>query len=241
MTYLLLALLASAALVLLLRVYATASPASLTRAVRRTAMISAALGALLLLLRVPLGFMFLAIGAIMPMTLRLPVLWPDFGSLNQARGQTSRVESKYLRMALDHDSGALDGLVLAGRHRDQLLSKLALEQVLEVRAECLAGDPDGVPLIEAYLDRMHGSGWRGTTSGAESASGQSASGGSPKRASTAMSREEALEVLGLGPSASEAEIREAYHKLIKKLHPDHGGSDYLAAQINQAKDVLLGA
>ena len=47
-------------------------------------------------------------------------------------------------MALDHDSGALDGLVLAGRHRDQLLSKLTLEQLLAVRAECIADDPQGV-------------------------------------------------------------------------------------------------
>ena len=63
-------------------------------------------------------------------------------------------------MALDHDSGALDGLVLAGRHRDQLLSKLTLEQLLAVRADCIADDPQGVPLIEAYLDRIHGATWR---------------------------------------------------------------------------------
>ncbi len=237
MVYLLLGLLALFGAVLMLRTYASASPASLTRAVRRTAIVSAMLGAVLLLLRLPLGFMFVGIGAILPLTLRWRALWPDFGApLHQPRGKTSRIDTRHLRMALDHDSGALDGLVLAGRHRDQLLSKLTLEQLLEVRAECVADDSQGVPLIEAYLDRIHGTTWRKQESGR-----QSSDDASPKRASAVMTREEALAVLGLPPTAGEAEIRETYHRLIMKLHPDHGGSDYLAAKINQARDVLLGA
>jgi DnaJ domain len=235
MTYLLLGLLTLAGAVLMLRTYASASPASLTRAVRRTAIVSAMLGAVLLLLRLPLGVMFVGIGAILPFTLRWRALWPDFGApLNQPRGKTSRIDTRHLRMALDHDSGALDGLVLAGRHRDQLLSKLTLEQLLEVRAECIADDPQGVPLIEAYLERIHGTTWREKEPGRQSSDDTS-----PKRA--VMTREEAFAVLGLAPTASDAEIRETYHRLIMKLHPDHGGSDYLAAKINQARDVLLGA
>jgi hypothetical protein len=237
MTYLLLGLLTLFGLVLLLRTYASASPASLTRAVRRTAIVSAILGAMLLLLRLPLGFMLVGIGAILPLTLRWRALWPDFGARpNQPRGKSSRIDTKYLRMALDHDSGALDGLVLAGRHRDQLLSKLTLEQLLEVRAECIADDPQGVPLIEAYLDRIHGATWR-----EKGSSRQSSDDTSPRRASTVMTREEAFAVLGLQTTANDAEIRETHHRLMMKLHPDHGGSDYLAAKINQARDVLLGA
>ena len=236
MTYLLLGLPTLFGVVILLRIYASASPASLSRAVRRTAIASAILGAMLLLLRVPLGFMFVGIGAILPLTLRWRALWPDFGvPLNQPRGKTSRIDTKYLRMALDHDSGALDGLVLAGRHRDQLLSKLTLEQLLAVRADCIADDPQGVPLIEAYLDRIHGATWR------EKSGQQSSDDASPKRASAAMTREEAFAVLGLPPTANDAEIRETHHRLMMKLHPDHGGSDYLAAKINQARDILLGA
>lgn len=237
MTYLLLGLITLAGAILMLRMYASTSPAGLTRAVRRTAIVSAALGALLLLLRLPIGFMFVGIGAVLPLTLRWRALWPDFGTWpSPPRGRTSRIDTTYLRMALDHDSGALDGLVLAGRHRDQLLSKLTLEQLLEVRTECIAGDPHGVPLIEAYLDRIHGATWREKESG-----GHSSDDTSPRRASAVMTREEAFAVLGLQPTASDAEIRETHHRLMMKLHPDHGGSDYLAAKINQARDVLLGA
>ncbi len=237
MAYLLLGLLILCGVIFMLRVYASASPASLIRAVRRTAIVSAALGAMLLLLRVPLGFMLVGIGAILPLTLQWRALWPNFGAPpNQSRGKSSRIDTKHLRMALDHDSGALDGLVLAGQYRDRLLSKLTLAQLLEVRVECLVDDPDGVPLIEAYLDRMHGPTWREAYSGRQSSDNTS-----PRHASTIMTREEAFEVLGLPPTASDAEIRETHHRLIMKLHPDHGGSDYLAATINQARDVLLGA
>jgi len=59
-------------------------------------------------------------------------------------------------------------------------------------------------------------------------------------APSGMSREDAYAVLDLAPGASETMIREAHRRLMAKLHPDRGGSDYLAAQINQARDVLLG-
>ena len=62
----------------------------------------------------------------------------------------------------------------------------------------------------------------------------------PRRASSQMTREEAYEVLGLHPGASEAEIRAAHRRLMRGAHPDAGGSDWLAARINQARDMLLG-
>jgi hypothetical protein len=235
MAYLLLGLFALFCIVFMLRMYASATPAGLNRAVKRTAVVSAAFGVALLLLRAPLGFVFLGVSATLPLTLRWRTLWPDFGAQpHRQRGKSSRIDTRYLRMALDHDSGMLNGLVLAGQHRDRLLSELTLEQLLEVRADCVASDPDGVPLIEAYLDRVHGA------SGREKHSGrQSSDNASSRPASARMTREEALEVLGLASTASDPEIREAHHRLILKLHPDHGGSDYLAAKINQARDVLL--
>ena len=78
--------------------------------------------------------------------------------------------------------------------------------------------------------------------------GQARSGAAPRRPGPrqrtaqggSMTREEAYAVLGLKPGANEAAIRAAYHRLMRAAHPDAGGSDWLAARINQARDVLLG-
>lgn len=69
--------------------------------------------------------------------------------------------------------------------------------------------------------------------------GRRVGGGKAKRGSGSMTREEAFEVLGLPPTASEIDIREAYHRLMRGAHPDAGGSDWLASRINQARDILL--
>jgi hypothetical protein len=223
------------AAIAMLRAYASTTPATLATATQRMALGSVAVGAVLLLLRVPLGFVFLAVGAALPLALRWSVLRPDFGAASdRSRGKTTRIDTKYLTMELNHDSGVLEGKVLAGSYRDRRLSELTLEQLLEVRSDAWS-TTDGVALIEAYLDRFH-SDWRSKDAGAQS-SEKTAS----QRASTAMTREEAYRVLGLAPGASNTDIREAHHRLMIKLHPDHGGSDYLAAKINQARDILLGA
>jgi DnaJ family protein C protein 19 len=62
----------------------------------------------------------------------------------------------------------------------------------------------------------------------------------PPRAGGPMTRAEAYQVLGLQPGASEENIRAAHRRLMQAAHPDHGGSDWLAARINQARDILLG-
>jgi hypothetical protein len=126
-------------------------------------------------------------------------------------------------MTLDRETGALDGEVRAGRFAGAPLGQLSLDQLCALLAECQGEDEQSARLLEAYLDRTH-PGWRDRT---------------PPPVSGQMSRAEALQVLGLGDGAGPDEIRDAHRRLMLKLHPDLGGSDYLAGKINLARDVLL--
>ena len=149
-------------------------------------------------------------------------------------GQSSDVETAYLKMSLDHDSGAIDGEVLRGTFCGRRLGSLNLTDLLALLGECGREDPESSPLLEAYLDRAHPD-WRDE---AELEGGRQ--GVPPRKGEEPMMAEEAWGVLGLIPGASEKEIKVAHRRLMKKLHPDQGGSTYLATKINQAKDVLLG-
>ena len=146
-------------------------------------------------------------------------------------GQTSTVQSKYLRMTLNHDSGDINGEVLAGQFKGKMLDQMNLEALLQLLREC-RDDEESVALLQAYLDRVYADSWQQQAGTQE----QQYTPGEP----AAMSREEALQILGLSSGASEAEIIEAHRRLMQKLHPDRGGSAYLAARINLAKDTLLG-
>ena len=235
MPYLALGVLVLLGVIAGLRGYAYANPTRLAAGVKWTAITFAAAGAVLLLLRVPLGVLLLLIGVALPVSMHWHVLWGRAATKGRTGAErASRIDTKYLSLSLDHATGTLDGSILAGRHGGRRIAELTLEQLLEVREECRADDPEGLQLIEAYLDRVHGSDWRSGGAGQQSAKDGR---GGP----AVMSRAEAYEILGLAEGASDAEIRDAHHRLMMKLHPDHGGSNYLAAKINQAKDLLLGA
>ena len=146
-------------------------------------------------------------------------------------GQTSTVETRFLRMSLDHDSGDMDGEVLEGAYEDRLLSQLTLDDLLNLRNECLRKDAESAALLEAYLDRSH-SEWREPDIQSNN--------DTVTPTSDSMTPDEAREILGVDKNAGEQEIIQAHRRLIHKLHPDKGGSDYLAVKINLAKDCLLG-
>jgi DnaJ-domain-containing protein 1 len=167
-----------------------------------------------------------------------------FGSARKSAGQTSRVRTDRLEMELDHDSGRMDGRVLAGGLSGRALSSLTEKEVFELLDEFQTQRAQEAALIEAYLDwRLPG--WRDQGS-AEDGQPRGFAEEGPKETprgrphASRMSTEEAYAVLGLDNGASEDDIRQAHRRLMMKMHPDQGGSTYLAARINEAKEVLLG-
>ncbi|MDJ1157219.1 DnaJ domain-containing protein [Chelatococcus sp. SYSU_G07232] len=160
---------------------------------------------------------------------------PNFGGgarTRKARGAASRVRSATIEMELDHDSGTMRGRVIAGPHAGVALDDLGIETLATLYRDCARMDPDGARLLEAYLDRRFPR-WR------EDADAYVHAGAGREAQSGAMSEKEAYEILGLSPGAGEDEIRRAHRALMKKLHPDQGGSTYLATRVNQAKETLL--
>jgi len=152
---------------------------------------------------------------------------PGTGGAGSRRGRSSTIETKYLRMRLDHDSGTMSGKVIAGAFAGRDLDDMTVEECVRLLRTCFVEDSQSAQVLETYLDRVHGTDWRARTAPTGSAGGP-------------MTRAEAYEILGLEEGAGEREIQEAYHRLISRIHPDAGGSTYLAAKINQARDVLLG-
>lgn len=148
----------------------------------------------------------------------------------KSTGQTSRVNTSVLAMELDHDTSTMDGTILAGPLKGRKLSTLSMDEVRVVHRICVAAPDQSRALFEAWLDRSR-SGWREAWGGQEKQTSQASSG--------AMTRKEALAILGLKDNPAVEDIRSAHRRLMKEFHPDHGGSDYLAAKINEAKDLLV--
>jgi hypothetical protein len=160
-----------------------------------------------------------------------------YGSMRMRRGvqpprpRHSTVRTAALEMELDHNTGALDGLVLAGHQEGKVLSAMGLAELKQLYRE-LPGDPESRQLLETYLDgrfpvwREHAEADRGDGLGVPPGSG-------------AMTKEEAYKILGLEAGAAATDVRKAHRRLMQRLHPDLGGTSFLAARINEAKDVLL--
>ena len=166
----------------------------------------------------------------LPLIIRL---FPMLASLRKkstaSGGKGSTVESALLRMQLDHDTGELQGEVLKGSFLGWKLADMDRQQLEQFLSYCRAEDVESVQLLDSYLQQRF--------PGDPGFDGQQQD--SPP-SNHALGRTEAFAVLGLSEGASKEEIIAAHRQLIQKLHPDRGGNDYLAAQINQAKDLLLG-
>jgi hypothetical protein len=226
---------ATAALVWwLLKVFARSDTAAIAKAVKVVSGI-AALGAATVLGAKGQIVTALFVGGLAAWALGwggLPLKGP-WGRFQKAAGRFSQIRSAMIEMEIDHATGGVEGSVLAGTFAGRRLSSLNPESLRRLYEECSALDPEGVPLLEAYLDRRF-SGWR------EDAQGDRDTRTRAHAQSGVMTKDEAYQILGLKPGASLDEIRQAHRTLIKKLHPDQGGTAYLAARVNQAREVLLG-
>ena len=177
--------------------------------------------------------LFVVLRQLLPTLIRL---FPMLAARRHAQGrsgqtrkaQTSTVETALLRMQLDHDTGDLHGEVLKGGFAGWRLVDLDRQQLEELLAYCRNEDQESARLLDSYLQQRFPG--EAPFEQAESDTGRNAG----------MNRAEALAILGLAEGASNEDIAAAHRALIQKLHPDRGGNDYLAAKINQAKDVLLG-
>jgi hypothetical protein len=145
-------------------------------------------------------------------------------------GGQSVVETRFLRMTLDHATGEMAGQVLAGRFAGQAVEVLSQEQLLELLNDFVGEDDESAALLRAYLDRSYGTDWQEASRGDTNTEGLFGE----------MTRSAAHAILGLEEGASKEQIIAAHGRLIQRLHPDRGGSTFLAAKINQARDVLLG-
>jgi hypothetical protein len=228
-----------AALIVLLiagRLLVSADPRKLAKAMRKTAGVGALALAGFLIMRgaLPLAIPLAVFGLALLGRGSWVGLSGPFGSSRTTPGQKSRIKTERLEMELDHDSGDMEGKCLSGRFAGRALSSLSDYEAMEFLAELHQDGAREAAVMEAYLDwRLPG--WRDR----EGLAGQGGAGRSRARANR-MSTEEAYAVLGVGPGASEEDIRKAHRKLMMKMHPDQGGSTYLAARINEAKEVLLG-
>jgi hypothetical protein len=220
---------------LLVYLFVNADPARLARNLKWAGIAVGAVVVIALILLPPVrefAALLLPLALSLPALSRLRRLFDRFR--NPAGPRTSEAQTDFLRMTLDLDTGSMSGTVLRGRFAGMRIEELAIGDLLALLRECRTEDERAARLVEAYLDRLHPD-WRDAMAGGPA----SGDGGAPP-AGGGMTVDEACAILGVARGAGAQEIKEAHRRLMIKLHPDHGGSDYLATQINRARDLLLG-
>jgi hypothetical protein len=147
------------------------------------------------------------------------------GSADKTAGQTSSVRTEMFEITLDHDTETMDGTVLAGAFAGRRLSAMSDSDLDTLLAEARQREAKSAHLLEAFIEHKQRKTGRRQSPGPDT--------------SRAMTVEEAYAVLGLTPDASREDIQLAHRNLMKRNHPDQGGTTYLASKINEAKELLL--
>jgi len=172
-----------------------------------------------------------ALLALLPRAIRLVMgLWPALSPYfkRYQQNKQSSMTARFLSLQINMLSGDLQGDVLEGSHKGEKLQSMTIDQLCELLQECQQQDSQSAALLMAYMQRMHPD-WKPD---ADKTSYNSAD-------TSAMTEQQARDILGVSESATKSEIIKAHKRLMQKMHPDRGGSDYLAVQINKAKEVLL--
>ena len=230
--YLILGIALAVGIYLLVQGLLRATPRQIAVAVRVVSLILAVGVVGFLAISGRLSWALFALPMLLPWLLRLRTVARLFkAAKGPSGGQQSRVETQALAMELDHDTGDMDGDILSGPFEGSRLSDLDTVLLVDFYRWCCTNDEQAARLLEAYLDRTLGGDWR-EQAGASGGSGAGDEG-------AAMTEEEAYRILGLELGASADEVRAAHRRLMQHAHPDRGGSAYLAAKINAAKDFLL--
>jgi hypothetical protein len=236
------------------RLLMSASPAALARVIKFSAVV---LGSVVVVFLAATGRLGVAI-AIAFMLLPMLMRWRGMAqrlktAAGPTPGQSSGVRTAFLEATLDHDTGEMDARITDGPLAGRMLSELSLDELRELISVWRHTDPQSAALVEAFLDRTYGPEWRqgadghagGGHPGGASSDGHGAhresrggrNGGRPDAGR--MTLEEARAALGLAENPTRAEIKDAHRRLMKRFHPDQGGTDYLAAKLNEAKEILL--
>lgn len=186
-------------------------------------------GALLLLVvtgRIPI--IFAAISAVIPFIHRLMAFRGLFKIIGRFAGQKfgpTTLTTAWLIVEYNLANRSLDASITKGQFEGKKLSNLNEAELNRLLDE-VSEDFQSRAAINAFIIASKGSSQRSNTN-------------APPNHSSTLSISQAYEILGIETSASNDEIKKAHKRLIQKLHPDRGGSDYLAAQINAAKEMLL--
>nr|WP_284047980.1 DnaJ domain-containing protein [Marinobacter sp. ATCH36] len=217
-------------------------------AIIKLALFSGILVVVVMALTGRLHFLFALLGFLFPLLRRfLPAMLGgqmSGGFGGEARGAEARtgnqshVASDILNMTLDHDSGDMSGEILKGPMAGRTLADLGEDEFIELLQYCRQHDDDSARLLETYLDRRFGDSWRTDDPGTGGDSHQSEN--EQGYRGGALSESEARDILGVEPDATRNDIIQAHRRMMQKMHPDRGGSNYFAARINEAKELLLG-
>ncbi len=153
--------------------------------------------------------------------------WGGFGAKGASKASSATIE-----VELDHETGDMVGRATSGPYGGRDFAQMTRDEMTAMHGWCAVQDPEGARLLEAYLDRRF-PGWR------PAGQGEANAGGSAASRPGSMTEDEAHQVLGLKKGSSAEEITRAHRELMKKAHPDAGGSGELAARLNEAKSVLM--